>query len=53
MSTSKLHKIQYIKAIRIEVTESGARGDTDVIPVVPSFLGEVRLRWRGVVATKA
>jgi hypothetical protein len=24
-----------------------------VIPVVPSFLGEVRLRLRGVVATKA
>jgi hypothetical protein len=37
----------------IEVTESGAHGDTDVIPVVPSFLGEIRLRWRGVVATKA
>jgi hypothetical protein len=25
----------------------------DIIPVVPSFLEEVRLRWRGVVATKA
>jgi hypothetical protein len=31
----------------IEVTESGAHGDTDVIPVVPSFLGEVHLRWKG------
>ena len=28
----------------IEVTESGARGDTEMIPVVPSFWGEVRLR---------
>ena len=29
---------QYIgKLIRIEVTESVARGDTEMIPVVPSF----------------
>jgi hypothetical protein len=37
----------------IEITESGAHGDKDVIPVVHFFLGEVRLRWRGVVVTKA
>jgi hypothetical protein len=45
--------IQQVKTIRIEVTKSGAHGDKDVIPVVPSFLGEVRLHWRGMVATKA
>ena len=26
-----------IEQTRIEVTESGARGDTEMIPVVPSF----------------
>ena len=42
-----------VKTTRIEVTESEARGGKDVIPVVPSFLGEVHLRWRGVDATQA
>ena len=40
--TSKLTKLlskiqQASKAVRIEVTEDGARGDEDVFPVVPSF----------------
>ena len=38
---------------RIEVTENGAHGDTEMIPVVPSLSKEVRLHWRGVVATMA
>ena len=32
---------------------NGARGDTEMIPVVPFLCKKVRLRWRGVTATKA
>ena len=32
---------------------NGARGDTEMIPVVPFICKKVRLRWRGVTATKA
>ena len=32
--------------------EVNNKGDKDVFPVVPSFWGKVRLRWRGVSATK-
>src|SRR3954468_5083657 len=30
-----------------------ARGDTEMIPVVPFLCKKVHLRWRGVTATKA
>jgi hypothetical protein len=33
-----------IELIRVEVTESGARGDTELIPVVPFLCKKVRLR---------
>ena len=32
---------------------SEARGDTEMIPIVPFLCKKVRLRWRGVTATKA
>ena len=33
--------------------QNGARGDTEMIPVVPFFCKKVRLRWRGVTAMMA
>ena len=33
--------------------QNGARGDTEMIPVVPFLCKKVRLRWRGVTAMKA
>ena len=32
---------------------NGSRGDTEMIPVVLFLCKKVRLRWRGVTATKA
>ena len=59
--TSELSKIQLARYIynvkQASMMERGnrseARGDTRMIPVVPFLCKKVRLRWRGVTATKA
>ena len=47
MTSKQVITIQVVK------DRNNRNGDTRMIPVVPSLLREVRLRWRGVAPHKA